>query len=176
MHSLRLLQHRLSQLLVDQRALPRAGRPAAGVPLDLGQPRRGKRLSGSTILRTRSGSTAATPLTPPSKYGCRKSVSIRPSLKIRRHRPVRRLTDSFDAFLAVGKRSTREVAVILNRVPAVFDTAHIGFIFTDVIRDGHCGGDFFSDAGWSTTTWQQTQRLRLPARKTPSASRDRGEH
>ena len=43
MHSLRLLQHRLSQLLVDQRALPLAGRPAAGAPLDHGQPRRGKR-------------------------------------------------------------------------------------------------------------------------------------
>ena len=43
MHSLRLLQHRLSQLLVDQRALPRAGRPAASAPLDHGQPRRGER-------------------------------------------------------------------------------------------------------------------------------------
>jgi succinate dehydrogenase/fumarate reductase-like Fe-S protein len=30
MHSLRLLQHRLSRLFVDQRALPRAGRPATG--------------------------------------------------------------------------------------------------------------------------------------------------
>jgi hypothetical protein len=29
----------------------------------------------------------------------------------------------------------------------VFDTAHIGFVFTDVIRDGHCGGDFSRDAG-----------------------------
>src|SRR6478672_10341721 len=36
------LDDRLSQLLVDQRALRRAGRPAAGVPLDHGQPRRGK--------------------------------------------------------------------------------------------------------------------------------------
>jgi hypothetical protein len=65
--------------------------------------------------------------------------SIRPSLQLSRHRPVRRLTDSCDALLETGKRSRRKVAVILNRVPAVFDTAHVGFVFTDVIRDGHCG-------------------------------------
>jgi hypothetical protein len=39
------------------------------------------------------------------------------------------------------------VAVILNRLPAVFDTAHIGFVFTDVMRDGHCGGDFLGMQG-----------------------------
>ena len=72
--------------------------------------------------------------------------------------------------------SIREVAAILNRVPAVFDTAPIGFVFTNVVSDDHCGGDFSRDAGRSTTTCQQTQRSRLPARKTPSASRDRGEH
>jgi len=67
------------------------------------------------------------------------NCSIRPSLQLSRHRPVRRLTDSCDALLETGKRSRRKVAVILNRVPAVFDTADVGFVFTDVIRDGHCG-------------------------------------
>ena len=42
-HPVRLLLDRLSQLLVEQRALPRPGRPAAGIPLDRGQPRRGNR-------------------------------------------------------------------------------------------------------------------------------------
>jgi hypothetical protein len=68
--------------------------------------------------------------------------------------------------------SIREVAAILNRVPAVFDTRAYRICFSD----DHCGGDFSRDAGRSTTTCQQTQRSRLPARKTPSASRDRGEH
>ena len=67
------------------------------------------------------------------------NCSIRPSLQLSRHRPVRRLTDSCDALLETGKRSRRKVAVILNRVPAVFDTADVGFVCTDVIRDGHCG-------------------------------------
>jgi chaperonin GroEL len=31
-------------------------------------------------------------------------------------------------------------------------------------------------AGWSTTTCQQTRQWRLPARKTPFASRDQEEH
>src|SRR5437016_11999484 len=52
-------------------------------------------------------------------------------------RPVRRLSDAVDAFLAAGKRPRREIAVILHRVPAVFDAAHIGFVFTDVMRNGH---------------------------------------
>jgi 2Fe-2S iron-sulfur cluster protein len=43
LHPLLLLHDQLSQLLVEQRALPRAGRPAAGTPLNHGQPRRGNR-------------------------------------------------------------------------------------------------------------------------------------
>ena len=64
---------------------------------------------------------------------------MRPSLQLGLHHPVRRLSDSLDAFLAAGKRSRREVAVILNRVPAGLDAAHVGFIVTDVMGSGHCG-------------------------------------
>jgi hypothetical protein len=52
-------------------------------------------------------------------------------------RPVRRLSDSLDTFLAAGKRPRREVAVILHRVPAVLDAAHVGFVFADVMGRGH---------------------------------------
>ena len=38
-----------------------------------------------------------------------------------------------------GKRPGREVAVVLYRVSAVLDAAHVGFVFTDVIGNGHCG-------------------------------------
>jgi hypothetical protein len=55
------------------------------------------------------------------------------------HRPVCRLSRSVDAFLSAGKRSTRKAAVVLNRVPAGLDAAHVGFIFTDVMGSGHCG-------------------------------------
>ena len=70
----------------------------------------------------------------------------------RRHRPVRRLTDSRDASLEAGKGSRREVAVILNRVPAVFDAAHVGFGFTDVMGSGHCGLPVCSIIGQSDLT------------------------
>jgi hypothetical protein len=36
--------------------------------------------------------------------------------------------------------------------------------------------EFPKDAKWSTTTCQQTPQWRLPARKTPFASRDQEEH
>jgi hypothetical protein len=52
-------------------------------------------------------------------------------------RPVRRLSDSRDASLEAGKGSRREVAVILNRVPAGLDAAHVGFVFIDVMGSGH---------------------------------------
>src|SRR6202043_557757 len=39
----------------------------------------------------------------------------------------------------LGKGPEDKVAVIFNRVPAVFDTAHVGLVFTDVMRHGHCG-------------------------------------
>ena len=38
-----------------------------------------------------------------------------------------------------GKRPAREAAVVLHRVPAALDAAHVGFVFTDVIGNGHCG-------------------------------------
>ena len=60
-HPVRLLLDRVPELLVEQRALPRSGRAAAGRPLAAGQPRRGDRRTASTISRIRSGSTAATP-------------------------------------------------------------------------------------------------------------------
>src|ERR1700730_4498369 len=34
---------------------------------------------------------------------------------------------------------TQEVAVVLHRVPAGLDAAHVGFAFTDVMGKGHCG-------------------------------------
>ena len=61
MHPVRVLLDRLPELLVEQRALPRPRRAAAGRPLAAGQPRRGDRRSASTISRIRSASTAATP-------------------------------------------------------------------------------------------------------------------
>jgi hypothetical protein len=58
-------------------------------------------------------------------------------LKLRRYRLVRRSSDSLDAFLKAGKRSRREVAVILNPVPAGLDAAHVGSVFADVMGSGH---------------------------------------
>jgi len=46
-------------------------------------------------------------------------------------------SDSRDAFLKAEKRSRREVAVILNRVPDGLDAAHIGFGFIDVMGNDH---------------------------------------
>ncbi|EQD65696.1 succinate dehydrogenase iron-sulfur subunit, partial [mine drainage metagenome] len=40
-HSVRLLQHLVPELLVERRPLPGSGHLAAGLPLDRGQPRRG---------------------------------------------------------------------------------------------------------------------------------------
>src|SRR5436190_11958144 len=66
-------------------------------------------------------------------------------------RPVRRLSDSLDAFLAAGKRPGQEVAVILHRVPAVLDSAHVGFVFADVMGKGHCGARIClsTRSGWA---------------------------
>jgi hypothetical protein len=50
---------------------------------------------------------------------------------------IRRLSDSRDASLEAGKGSRREVAVILNPVPAGLDAAHVGFVFIDVMGNGH---------------------------------------
>src|SRR4029434_1553985 len=47
--------------------------------------------------------------------------------------------DSAEAFLVTGKRPAREAAVVLHRVPAALDAAHVGFVFTDVIGNGHYG-------------------------------------
>ena len=58
-------------------------------------------------------------------------------MQFRRHRIVRRLSDSLDALLAAGKRSGKDVAVTLNRVPAGLDAAHVGFVFTDVMGSDH---------------------------------------
>jgi hypothetical protein len=38
-----------------------------------------------------------------------------------------------------GKRPGRKVAVVIHRVPAGLDAAHVGFVFTDVMGNGHCG-------------------------------------
>src|ERR1700675_4531014 len=68
----------------------------------------------------------------------RGSVSVWPSLQLGRHRPVRRLSYSLDALLAADKRSGKDVAVTLDRVPAGLDAAHVGFVFTDVMGSYHC--------------------------------------
>ena len=60
-HPVRLLLDVLPELLVEFRALSRAGRFAAGLPLDRRLARRGDRQSGSTTWKIRSGSIAATP-------------------------------------------------------------------------------------------------------------------
>ena len=76
--------------------------------------------------------------------GCTfEKCSVRPLLQLRCHSPVHRLTDFREAFLETGKRSRRKVAIIFNRVPAVFDTAHVGLVFTDVMWHGHCGARIF---------------------------------
>ena len=49
------------ELLVERRPLPRPGRAAAGLPLARSTAATRRPASGSTISRTRSGSTAATP-------------------------------------------------------------------------------------------------------------------
>jgi hypothetical protein len=85
---------------------------------------------------------------------------VRPSLRLRRHRPVRRLIYFPDALLETRKRSRRKRAVFLNRVPAVFDTAHVGFVFTDVIRDGHCGARICI-----ASPFDETQAFTAPARE-----------
>ena len=59
-HPLRLLLDVVPFLLVERRALPRAGGAAAGVSLADRFARRGRRVSASTISRTRSASIAAT--------------------------------------------------------------------------------------------------------------------
>ena len=58
MHPVRLLQHRLPELLVEQRALSRPRRAAAGQALDRRQPRRGDRRAA----RQPRGSVPALPL------------------------------------------------------------------------------------------------------------------
>jgi hypothetical protein len=85
---------------------------------------------------------------------------VRHSLRLRRYRPVRRLIYFPDALLETRKRSRREGAVFLNRVPAVFDTAHVGFIFTDVIRHGHC-----SARTCIASPSDETQAFMAPARE-----------
>jgi hypothetical protein len=39
--------------------------------------------------------------------------------------------------LAAGKRPGKDVAVTLDRVPAGFDAAHVGFVFADVMGSNH---------------------------------------
>jgi hypothetical protein len=38
-----------------------------------------------------------------------------------------------------GKRPGTEVAVLVHRVPAGLDAAHVGFVITDVLGGCHCG-------------------------------------
>jgi hypothetical protein len=94
--------------------------------------------------------------------------SARPLLQLRRHRPIRRPTDFREAFLETAKGSRRKVAVILNRVPAVFDTAHVGLVVTDVMRHGHCGARI-------SLPFDETQGsmsdVRMPVLPTPTTPR-----
>ena len=60
-HPVRLLLDLLPELLVELRPLSRPGRAAAGQPLARSTPATRRPASGSTISKTRSGSTAATP-------------------------------------------------------------------------------------------------------------------
>src|SRR5271168_3404761 len=53
-----------------------------------------------------------------------------------RRRHVRRLSELVHAVLAAGKRSGRQVAVILDRVPSGLYAADVGFVFTDVVGNG----------------------------------------
>ena len=72
--------------------------------------------------------------------GCRYGgFSVRPSLQFRLPGLVGALSDSLEAFIKTEKGSRREVAVILNHVPAGLDAAHVGVVFADVMRSGHCG-------------------------------------
>jgi hypothetical protein len=52
---------------------------------------------------------------------------------------VRRLSDPPDTFRAISKWPGREVAVVVHRVPARPDAAHVGFIFIDVMGNDHSG-------------------------------------
>src|SRR5271157_4304644 len=82
--------------------------------------------------------------------------------------------DSLGAFLETGKRSRIERAVILNRVPALFDAAHVGLSFTHVIGSGHRGAQTCiafafrwkaSVREWSMLSWP----LLAPARERNSS-------
>ena len=89
-------------------------------------------------------------------------------MQLRCHRPVHRLSDFREAFLETGKRSRRKVAVIFNRVPAVFDTAHVRLVFTDVMRHGHCGARIslpFDETQGSVSDARMPGRSWAPARE-----------
>jgi hypothetical protein len=68
------------------------------------------------------------------QWARQRRVSVRLSLQLSRHRPVRRLIDPLDAILEAGKRSRREVAVIFNCIPTGLNTAHVRFVLADVVR------------------------------------------
>jgi hypothetical protein len=76
--------------------------------------------------------------------------------------PFRRLIDARDALLETGKRSRRKVAVILNRVPALFDAADVGFVFIDVMGSRHRGTPVRSKP--STKPFRRWARLPLKAK------------
>jgi len=47
------------------------------------------------------------------------------------------LTCWTDAFLTGIKRTSHEAAVIAHGIPAWLDAAHVGFVFIDVMGNGH---------------------------------------
>src|SRR5271157_3471912 len=77
--------------------------------------------------------------------------------------------DSLGAFLETGKRSRIERAVILNRVPALFDAAHVGLSFTHVIGSGHCGARAFAFRWKASVCEWPAGPLLAPARERNSS-------
>jgi len=84
------------------------------------------------------------------------------------HRPVRGLSEPFDAFLAAGKRPGGDVAVILNGVPAIPYAAHIGLVLIDVVGSCHCEAPLhrFDPAPFSELLFRAQKRVG-PANRLP---------
>jgi len=66
-----------------------------------------------------------------------RTPSFRPRMQLLRRHLVRWLRHSEEALVAAGKRPGRKIAVVVHRVPAGLDAAHLGIIVVDEMRNSH---------------------------------------
>src|SRR6202023_544148 len=64
---------------------------------------------------------------------------FRVRMHLRRRRIVRWLRDPGQALGAAGEWPRREVAVVVDRIPAGLDATHLGSVVIDEMRNGHGG-------------------------------------